>query len=516
MATALPKRCRVALQACDGRHSVLLADATLVELLRRVALSGDAAIGASIVGLAQADPSLGAWLVDRVTGGARAVLPRRDSESSQAAEAFGGPASGDATSNGSPPRPAIRWQGIGRALQAVAPAELLAGLTQDWIEVGLTTAAAADWAERQRRSRILARRTAELLSEQRPDAAEDAFWWSLCVTAPFGCCSDDGGGWRVDALGWESWLLRSEHPLFDCHRALCRAAAEAAMPSQGTEASQPIRAPDKPSAWASLRALVPELLRMAARCRQLEEHFQQALEHEKLLAMKELAYGASHEINNPLANISSRAQLLLRDETDPERRRSLATINSQAFRAHEMIADMMLFAKPPALQPDTIRLREFLENLLEQLAAELPAGVQLTRQLPDAEWQLRADPVQLNVALRAIWTNALEAMGEPGQGGPGGKLRLVARVVEGGAADGWRPWAEIEVADNGPGIRPEVRRHLFDPFFSGREAGRGLGFGLSKAWRIVTLHEGQIVVSSQPGEGASFTVRLPLTTPTNA
>ena len=65
------------------------------------------------------------------------------------------------------------------------------------------------------------------------------------------------------------------------------------------------------------------------------------------------------------------------------------------------------------------------------------------------------------------------------------------------------------VTDTGPGISPEVRRHLFDPFYSGREAGRGLGFGLAKCWRIITDHGGQIDITSEPGRGATFVLRLP-------
>ena len=84
-----------------------------------------------------------------------------------------------------------------------------------------------------------------------------------------------------------------------------------------------------------------------ARLEELEHRFAEAVERAKLEAMKELAYGAGHEINNPLANIATRAQTLLQEETDPEKRRKLAAINAQAFRAHEMIADLMLFARPP-------------------------------------------------------------------------------------------------------------------------------------------------------------------------
>ena len=80
---------------------------------------------------------------------------------------------------------------------------------------------------------------------------------------------------------------------------------------------------------------------------QLETDFDERLQTAKLDSLKEFAYGAGHELNNPLANIASRAQTLLREETHPDRRRRLAAINTQAFRAHEMLADMMLFARPP-------------------------------------------------------------------------------------------------------------------------------------------------------------------------
>jgi signal transduction histidine kinase len=69
----------------------------------------------------------------------------------------------------------------------------------------------------------------------------------------------------------------------------------------------------------------------------------------------------------------------------------------------------------------------------------------------------------------------------------------------------------ICVRDDGPGITPDERQHIFDPFYSARQAGRGLGLGLSKCWRIVTNHGGRIEVASQPGHGAAFTVTLPAT-----
>src|SRR6478609_7503495 len=105
--------------------------------------------------------------------------------------------------------------------------------------------------------------------------------------------------------------------------------------------------------------------------------FAAALEAAKLQALYNFAYGLSHEINNPLANISARAQTLLVDEKNPERRRKLATIVQQAFKAHEMIADLMLFARPPAMSPETVDLSKLADKGLAEMQEQ--AGEQQTR-----------------------------------------------------------------------------------------------------------------------------------------
>ncbi len=104
---------------------------------------------------------------------------------------------------------------------------------------------------------------------------------------------------------------------------------------------------------------LPVLLARLARLDELERRFAETVEREKLAAMAEFAAGAGHEINNPLAIIAGRAQLCLRDETDPERRRELALINAQVKRAYEMIADMRLFARPPRPELKTVELASF-------------------------------------------------------------------------------------------------------------------------------------------------------------
>jgi signal transduction histidine kinase len=245
---------------------------------------------------------------------------------------------------------------------------------------------------------------------------------------------------------------------------------------------------------------LPVLLARLARLDELERRFAETVEREKLAAMAEFAAGAGHEINNPLAIIAGRAQLCLRDETDAERRRELALINAQVKRAYEMIADMRLFARPPRPELKIVELASLLDSLVVELAASAAEQhVSLTRGGEKGPLEIEADPVQLQVAVRALATNAFEALAG------GGHLGIDLCRLDDSVG--------IVVSDDGPGILPEHRPHIFDPFYSSRQAGRGLGLGLSKCWRIVGLHHGRMEVQSEPGQGARFTIVLPLRQP---
>ncbi len=249
---------------------------------------------------------------------------------------------------------------------------------------------------------------------------------------------------------------------------------------------------------SSSAARLPALAGRLARLGQLEERFAQTLLAEKLEAMAEFAAGAGHEINNPVAVIAGRAQLFLQGETDPQRRRALALMNAQAKRIYEMITDMMLFARPPAPTHKTVELIAIIEGIVEELqAATTERAISLTRTGLPGPIEIEADGEQLNVALRAMCRNSLEAIGHDGNIGIDVQVDELGRVV-------------IRISDDGPGIPEDVRCHVFDPFFSARQAGRGLGLGLSKCWRIVvTNHKGRIDVDSGPGRSTVFTITLP-------
>jgi signal transduction histidine kinase len=236
------------------------------------------------------------------------------------------------------------------------------------------------------------------------------------------------------------------------------------------------------------------------------------LEAAKLESLAEFAAGAGHEINNPLAVISGRAAMLLRDEADPERRRLLATIGAQALRIRDMIGDLMVFARPPAPEPALLDLAEVARTVVTRFAAEVPPGVRVTCE-GDPAVPVWADRTQLCVVIESLVRNSLEALDCSS-----GRIEVEARAAANGsaavAADG--SLSQLIVRDTGPGLSETDREHLFDPFYSGRPAGRGLGFGLSKCWRIVTLHGGRIEVSSVTGGGTTFEVFLPAEQPPSA
>lgn len=379
----------------------------------------------------------------------------------------------------------------------------------------------------------LARHLAETTEDVCPDEAElaglllDAAAWDEGTTddavavarrLPKWIAAQRAGGGRAKlgrADRGDPWHIAARAAAI-CHDANADAVESEPPGPTPTEPDAP-GGPDKPNALGDLQRTVvarwlecdddvyrrlPALVSKLRQLETLEKQFHTELETEKLEAMKELAYGAGHEINNPLANISVRAQTLIKQETDPERRRKLAAINSQAFRAHEMIADLMLFARPPKLQPELIDLTELVDTVIQELAADAQTrGTTLEQRRPAGTVKIMGDPVQLAVALRALAVNSLEALGSGGQ---------VCFEAHSAASQSREPLVRLVVTDTGPGIKAEIRRHLFDPFFSGREAGRGLGFGLSKCWRIVTDHGGQIVVDSPQEGGATFTLYLPV------
>lgn len=258
-------------------------------------------------------------------------------------------------------------------------------------------------------------------------------------------------------------------------------------------------------AWESshpIAVCLATLFQMAIKNRESDHEFERRILVEKLAAMKQLAYGASHEINNPLANIATRSQALLLNETHPEKRHRLAVIYQQAMRAHEMISDMMLFAHPPALKPQWTSARLLVSKFLCQLDSEMLERDRVEVRVVVAAGvdNVLVDPTQFLVALENLVRNSWEAI--QASNVERGEIGIRISVGDGKF--------RVSVTDNGIGIEPRVAQHLFDPFFSGREAGRGLGFGLSKVWRIAEMHGGELYWDEPCETGTQFVLEFPV------
>jgi len=232
----------------------------------------------------------------------------------------------------------------------------------------------------------------------------------------------------------------------------------------------------------------------------------QVLDSRKMASLAEFAAGAGHEINNPLATIAGRVQILLRGESDPSRRQNLATIGAQALRVRDMIGDLMLFARPPVAVPARLLLNDAARAIVERFQGQSKdQSCQLSLRETGEVWAT-ADSTQLNLVLSELIRNSLNAIVIAAEAG---EIRVgLARSTLAGKC-----YAVISVADNGVGLSEKDRAHLFDPFYSGRDAGRGLGFGLSKCWRIVTNHGGWIEFESVPRVATTFRVFWPVDPP---
>jgi len=242
----------------------------------------------------------------------------------------------------------------------------------------------------------------------------------------------------------------------------------------------------------------------------------QRLAEQKLSSLAEFAAGAGHEINNPLAVISGQAQYILKqmnwveelllEEPTPgilfeavksKLTKPLQTIVGQSQRIHQVITDIMLFARPQSPRVGVVPVAKLIAEAVATVRA-LAEERRVRLVCPDAPAQLavRVDALQIRLALANLLRNGLEAA--PAEGWA--SLR-VQREPNGDVA--------FAIEDNGPGLGDYQAEHLFDPFYSGRAAGRGRGLGLSTAWRLARQHGGD-VRRDQNAQGATrFLLILP-------
>ena len=229
----------------------------------------------------------------------------------------------------------------------------------------------------------------------------------------------------------------------------------------------------------------------------------QLIQSEKLAAFGQLGAGIAHEVKNPLAGILGYVQLSLR-KVEPETpiHSNLKVIEKETRRCKAIIDNLLKFARQERVACEPIELNRVAEDTAALVDHQLGMHqVRLEKELAENLPRVLGNANQLQQVLLNIILNAEQAMG----GKPG-----TIRIETAGREDGQ---VEIRVRDTGSGIPKEIQARLFEPFFTTKPVGEGTGLGLSVTYGIIKDHKGEILVESEPGQGATFIIRLPALRP---
>jgi PAS domain S-box-containing protein len=267
---------------------------------------------------------------------------------------------------------------------------------------------------------------------------------------------------------------------------------------------------------------------------------QMMVQTEKMMSVGGLAAGMAHEINNPLSGVLQSSQNILRrlsPDLDPNRRTAEAlgvdlglvyryleergildfvnAIQQSASRAARIVADMLAYSRSTTTDFQPASVEEMLDTVLRLAASDYDLKkkydfrqVEIVREFDPELTTLICDHTEIEQVLLNVIKNAAQAMA---QGGTPLPHRIILRTRKEG------DYGRIEVQDNGPGMDKQTQRRVFEPFFTTKPVGVGTGLGLSVSYFIITeQHKGTMDVTSNPGEGTCFTVRLPLQGPRKA
>jgi two-component system, NtrC family, sensor kinase len=247
----------------------------------------------------------------------------------------------------------------------------------------------------------------------------------------------------------------------------------------------------------NLQASRAELERAMQQVRTTQE---QLIQSEKLSAVGQFVAGVAHELNNPLTAVVGFSELLQSTETNEKTRGHLERIAKSAHRCHKIVHSLLSFARQHTPERKLVDIATVVDEVLEIMAYDLrTSNVTIAREFAPDVPRVMADPHQLQQVFVNILGNARQAMETFQRDG-----RIVIRVTVTEGVVG------IEFQDNGPGIKPEHLARIFDPFFTTKPVGKGTGLGLSLCYGIIQEHGGRISARSDPGQGATFAIELPV------
>ncbi|MBI3030642.1 MAG: PAS domain-containing protein [Candidatus Rokubacteria bacterium] len=227
-----------------------------------------------------------------------------------------------------------------------------------------------------------------------------------------------------------------------------------------------------------------------------------ARQAEKLAALGTLSAGLAHELNNPVGIISSRIDLMLQEADElglpPQVRQDLEVLHRHSQRVARIARGLLSFARQSPGDRGLLDLNGVVEDTLLLLEKQVSKeGITVRRSLAPDLPPMQGDPNALQQVVLNLLTNARDAMRD------GGEIRIETGTVAS------RPgWLRLVVADNGPGIPLDRLPKIFDPFYTTKAQGTGLG--LSVSYGIIREHQGTIDVQSRPGKGTTFTLTFPV------
>lgn len=221
------------------------------------------------------------------------------------------------------------------------------------------------------------------------------------------------------------------------------------------------------------------------------------IHQQRLALIGQLATGAAHEINNPLAVISAKAQMLERKLSEEEREKYTKVILGQTERIAKITADLMNFARPTKPKRESASLSNIIDQVKTVLSARVNLkDVQFSDYVPKDLPLIYVDVKQIEQVLINLLINARHAVS------PGGRIEISAKTM--------KNYVVVSVKDDGVGISKEDLPKIFDPFFTTKTEGKGTGLGLAISQRIIEMNGGKITVESKEGEGTTFHIWLPI------
>ena len=244
--------------------------------------------------------------------------------------------------------------------------------------------------------------------------------------------------------------------------------------------------------------------------KKLEIQLRQA---QKMEAIGILAGGIAHDFNNILTPIVGHAELLRRQaEPESNMKNGLDIILQSTRRATQLVKQILSFSRQKNQEMITITMQPIIKEALNLLRSSLPTTIEIRQEVDINCGPILADPTQIHQLMMNLCTNSGHAMAEHG-----GVLAVTLSCRELLAEDCRRypalspgPYLSLEVSDTGCGMEPDLLERIFEPYFTTKEKGKGTGMGLAVVHGIVTSHKGHISVYSEPGQGTSFRILLPL------